>query len=150
MKQLPHITVATVIESNDKFLMVKEKSDGSVVYNQPAGHLENGESLIEAAIRETMEETAWRVAVTALVGIYQYTSPYNGVNYVRHCFVATAEQFDADARLDEDILEANWYTAGFIIEHAEEMRSPIVLRSLQDYLDGVRYPLQLLNCPLPD
>ena len=81
MHQLPHITVATIVERAGKFLMVKENSGGRLVYNQPAGHVEVKESLLDAAIRETLEETAWRVNLEKLLGIYQYTSPENGYLY---------------------------------------------------------------------
>ena len=87
MHQLPHITVATIVERAGKFLMVKENSGGRLVYNQPAGHVEVKESLLDAAIRETLEETAWRVNLEKLLGIYQYTSPENGITYIRHCFI---------------------------------------------------------------
>ena len=108
MHQLPHITVATIIEREGKFLMVKENSAGRLVYNQPAGHVELNESLLDAAIRETLEETAWQVNLEQLLGIYQYTSPENGITYIRHCFIAKAISPRTERDLDEDIVEAVW------------------------------------------
>ncbi len=145
MSSLPHITVATVVEREGKFLLVREKSDGEIVYNQPAGHLENGESLIEAAKRETLEETSWHVQPSGFLGIYQYTSPANGICYVRHCFVARALQQEPDHELDDDILEAVWMDLEQIREHRDELRSPLVLQAVEDYLAGKSYPLSVLR-----
>lgn len=147
MQQLPHITVATVVESDGKFLMVKEQSDGLIVYNQPAGHLEENETLLEAARRETLEETAWQVEIRYLLGIYQYTSPVNGICYVRHCFLADAIQQMRDRELDADIIEAQWLSLDELEAHAAEMRSPLVLKVIADYLRGQRFPLTLLSNP---
>ena len=147
MQQLPHITVATVVESEGKFLMVKEQSDGLIVYNQPAGHLEENETLIEAARRETLEETAWQVEIRYLLGIYQYTSPQNGICYVRHCFFADAIQHMADRQLDAAIIEAQWLSLDELQAHRTEMRSPLVLKVIADYLQGQRFPLTLLSNP---
>lgn len=143
MQQLPHITVATVVERDGKFLMVKEQSDGLIVYNQPAGHLEENESLLAAALRETLEETGWRVEIRDLLGIYQYTSPANGICYVRHCFIADAVERVNDRELDADIIAAQWLTLDELEAHATEMRSPLVLKVIEDYLRGQRFPLSL-------
>ncbi|HHX05474.1 MAG: NUDIX domain-containing protein, partial [Thiopseudomonas sp.] len=86
----PHITVATVIEKDGRFLFVKEHAEERVVLNQPAGHLEMDESLIQAAIRETLEETGWDIEITQLIGIYLYTAPSNNVTYQRVCFAGRA------------------------------------------------------------
>lgn len=86
----PHITVATIIEDQGRFLMAEEFKAGKHVFNQPAGHLEANESLLDAARRETLEETAWEVELTGVVGIYLYTAPSNGVTYQRICFAARA------------------------------------------------------------
>ena len=90
MEWLPHITVATIVEDNGKFLMVEELKGGRAVLNQPAGHLDPHETLTEAAVRETLEETGWDVEPTGVVGIYLYTAPSNGVTYQRVCFIAKA------------------------------------------------------------
>lgn len=144
MESTPHITVATVVEVSGRFLMVREKADGMIVYNQPAGHLENAESLIEAAERETWEETAWRVEVSHLLGVYHYTSPTSGINYVRHCFIASPIQQVKDTPLDADILEACWLSLEEIEARSAELRSPMVLKAIQDYLGGIHYPLSII------
>ena len=147
MHQLPHITVATIVERAGKFLMVKENSGGRLVYNQPAGHVEAKESLLDAAIRETLEETAWRVNLEKLLGIYQYTSPENGITYIRHCFIAKAIEPRTDRDLDEDIAEAVWVSLGELEQRESEMRSPLVLEAIRDYRKGVSYPLSLIVVP---
>ena len=147
MHQLPHITVATIVERAGKFLMVKENSGGRLVYNQPAGHVEVKESLLDAAIRETLEETAWRVNLEKLLGIYQYTSPENGITYIRHCFIAKAIEPRTERDLDEDIAEAVWVSLEELEQRESEMRSPLVLEVIRDYLKGVSYPLSLIVVP---
>jgi ADP-ribose pyrophosphatase YjhB (NUDIX family) len=147
MHQLPHITVATIVERAGKFLMVKENSGGRLVYNQPAGHVEVKESLLDAAIRETLEETAWRVNLEKLLGIYQYTSPENGITYIRHCFIAKAIEPRTERDLDEDIAEAAWVSLEELEQRESEMRSPLVLEVIRDYLKGVSYPLSAIVVP---
>jgi ADP-ribose pyrophosphatase YjhB (NUDIX family) len=147
MHQLPHITVATIVERAGKFLMVKENSGGRLVYNQPAGHVEVKESLLDAAIRETLEETAWRVNLENLLGIYQYTSPENGITYIRHCFIAKAIEPRTERDLDEGIAEAVWVSLEELEQREFEMRSPLVLEVIRDYLKGVSYPLSLIVVP---
>lgn len=147
MTQLPHITVATIVERAGKFLMVKENSAGRLVYNQPAGHVEIEESLPDAAIRETLEETAWRVNLVKLLGIYQYTSPDNGITYIRHCFIAEAIEPRTEHDLDEDIAEAVWVSLEELERRESEMRSPLVLQVIRDYLKGISYPLSLIVVP---
>jgi ADP-ribose pyrophosphatase YjhB (NUDIX family) len=147
MHQLPHITVATIVERAGKFLMVKENSGGRLVYNQPAGHVEVKESLLDAAIRETLEETSWRVNLEKLLGIYQYTSPENGITYIRHCFIAKAIEPKTDRDLDEDIAEAVWVSLEELEQRESEMRSPLVLEVIRDYLKGVSYPLSAIVVP---
>lgn len=145
MSKAPHITVACVIERDSRFLMVREESDGLIVYNQPAGHLEPGESLISAAVRETLEETGWRVKITQFLGIYQYTSPLNGISYLRHCFVASPVAKVQDAKLDEDILEACWLSLSEIKSKESELRSPLVLEVLNDFINAKIFPLSLAH-----
>ena len=147
MHQIPHITVATIVERASKFLMVKENSGGRLVYNQPAGHVEVKESLLDAAIRETLEETAWRVSLEKLLGIYQYTSPENGITYIRHCFIAKAIEPRTERDLDKDIAEAVWVSLEDLEQRESEMRSPLVLGVIRDYLKGVSYPLSLIVVP---
>ncbi|MFV9681388.1 NUDIX hydrolase [Pseudomonas sp. NY15367] len=141
----PHITVATVIEDDGRFLFVEEFKAGRMVLNQPAGHLEANESLREAALRETLEETGWSVELTALLGIYLYTAPSNGVTYQRVCFSARPMRHDPERQLDSDISGITWLTRDELAVQPERWRSELVLRCVDDYLAGISGPLELLR-----
>lgn len=141
----PHITVATVIEKDGRFLFVKEHAEERVVLNQPAGHLEMDESLIQAAIRETLEETGWDIEITQLIGIYLYTAPSNNVTYQRVCFAGRALAQRENHQLDEGIIAPVWLSRDELIEQRALWRSPMVLRCIDDYLTGERFSLELLK-----
>jgi len=148
MTWLAHSSVATVVEKDGLFLMVEEIVDepphaGRTVFNQPAGHLEEHETLFEAAVRETLEESGWHVELTDFLGLYHYPAP-NGVTYIRHCFVARPLRHDSTRKLDTGIVAAHWLSADTILAPGFNARSPIVGRVLQDYLRGTRYPLSLI------
>ena len=149
-----HVTVATVIEKDGKFLFVEEQTEGVThsVYNQPAGHVEAGESIVEAAIRETMEETGHTVEVTHFLGVYTYTPPmFPDRTYFRFCFLANSIAHDPNAQLDTGILGAVWMTLDELIESARA-RSPLVIKAIQDAQSGQKFPLSLIyehqNSPL--
>jgi 8-oxo-dGTP pyrophosphatase MutT (NUDIX family) len=142
---LPHQTVATIVEKDGRLLLVEELADGQSVLNQPAGHLEPDESLLQAALRETLEETGWEVALQALLGIYQYTSPANGITYVRTCFIASPVRRIVTASLDPEIIAVHWLTPVEIQLQQQRLRSPAVWQVIQDYLAGQRYPLNLIR-----
>lgn len=142
---LPRLTVATIIERDDRFLLVEEYADGvELVYNQPAGHLDEHETLAAAAIRETLEETAWEVQVDAIVGIYYWTHP-KGHTFIRTCFAGTALHHHPGQPLDDGIQRALWLTWEEIVALGPKLRSPMVLRCLEDYRSGIRHPLSLMN-----
>ena len=141
----PHITVATVIEQDGRFLFVKECAEDRIVLNQPAGHLEMDESLIQAAIRETLEETGWDIEITSLLGIYLYTAPSNQVTYQRVCFAGRAISQRDNYSLDEGILEPVWLSREELMAQQAMWRSPMVLRSVDDYLSGTRFSLDLFK-----
>ncbi|MDP3348960.1 MAG: NUDIX hydrolase [Hydrogenophaga sp.] len=145
MEWQPHITVATVIEDDGRFLFVEEFKAGRLVLNQPAGHLEANESLREAALRETLEETGWDVELTALLGIYLYTAPSNGVTYQRVCFSARPVRHDPERELDSDISSITWLTRDELADQPERWRSELVLQCVDDYLAGISGPLELLR-----
>ncbi len=140
-----HVTVATVIQQDDRFLLVEEYSEGihHPVYNQPAGHVEAGETLIQAAIRETLEETAWQVEINHFLGIYSYTPPMlPDHTYFRFCFLATPIQ-QQQQPLDKDIIQACWLTLEQL-QNSGRARSPLVVKAIQDALAGKRYPLEII------
>jgi NADH pyrophosphatase NudC (nudix superfamily) len=146
MTWTPRSTVAAVIERNGEFLMVREETrSAGVVINQPAGHLEESETLIQAVVREVLEETAWNVSTDALVGIYKWQIPPDGLTYVRYCFAASAETHDSARSLDDGILSADWMTLDEIRRQSGSHRSPMVQKCIDDYLSGRRYPLELIH-----
>ncbi|GLK89674.1 NUDIX hydrolase [Pseudomonas turukhanskensis] len=145
MRFTPHVTVATIVEEQGRFLLVEETADGRAVFNQPAGHLEADESLMQAAIRETLEETGWDVELTAVTGIYLYTAPSNGVTYQRVCFAAKALQQRDNYQLDDGIIGPQWLTREELVAQPERWRSELVVRCIDDYLGGERFPLALLR-----
>lgn len=140
----PHVTVATVIAKEDRFLLVHENTDVGQVYNQPAGHLDPNETLIEAAVRETREETGWHVKIEALLAINLYNAP-NGLTYLRSSFVATPLEPIANAVLDKEIIEAVWLTYEEILQRKAQLRSPLVLSDIDCFRRGETYPLELLT-----
>ncbi|MFJ2541114.1 MULTISPECIES: NUDIX hydrolase [unclassified Pseudomonas] len=145
MEWLPHITVATIVEDNGRFLMVEEHKAGRNVLNQPAGHLDPNETLIEAAIRETLEETGWDVEPTGVIGIYLYTAPSNGVTYQRVCFSAKAVKHHPDCPLDDGIVGAKWLTRDELIAQRDNWRSELIIRCIDDYLAGHHFGLELIR-----
>lgn len=145
MRFTPHVTVATIVEDQGRFLLVEELADGREVLNQPAGHLEADESLTQAALRETLEETGWEVELTAVTGIYLYTAPSNGVTYQRVCFAARALRHLPDLPLDSGILGPRWLTREELAAQPGRWRSELVLRCIDDYLAGERHSLSLIR-----
>ncbi len=139
-----HVTVAAVVDQNGRFLIVEERAEGHPVYNQPAGYVEKGENFITAVIRETLDETTWHFEPTALIGIYLYTSPANGTVYQRLCFTGHAIQEDLTRMLDKEIIAVHWLTREDLFGKMHRLRSPMVLRSIDDYRRGIRYPLRML------
>ncbi len=140
-----HVTVAAVIEQAGRFLLVEEHIDGQAVFNQPAGHLEQGESLLEAARREVLEETAHPFEPRALVGIYQYELPRKSRTYVRFCFSGTVGDPQPGRKLDKEIIATHWLTLEEIEARGELLRSPMVLQCIRDYLAGSALPLDSLR-----
>jgi ADP-ribose pyrophosphatase YjhB (NUDIX family) len=145
MSWAPHVTVATIVERDGRFLLVYEEAEGKKVYNQPAGHLEANETLIEAAIRETLEETGWDVKPESVVSVRLYEAPTNGITYLRVTFAATAIAQHLDRALDTGIIEAVWLSREEIVERLPELRSPMTLEVIDEYLSGKRFDLSLLG-----
>ena len=145
MDWAPHVTVATVIEQDGRFLLVEEMTDDGPRFNQPAGHLERDESLLAAAVRETLEETAYSVELTHLIGIYRWDHPIRDLAYLRFAFSGRILAHDPGRQLDRGILRAVWLTPAEIRAQAARHRSPLVLRCLDDHLAGQRHALGLLH-----
>ena len=133
--------MAAVVERGDKFLFVEERISGRLVLNQPAGHLEDGETLLEAVVRETREETAWRLTPEAFVGTYLWRSPDNGRTFLRFAFCGVVDDHRAAQALDTGIVRALWLSHEQVLAQSSRTRSPLVLRCLDDYLLGKRQPL---------
>ncbi|MDD3354431.1 NUDIX hydrolase [Zoogloea sp.] len=141
----PNVTVAAVVERQGRFLLVEEETEAGVRFNQPAGHLDQGESLVAAAAREALEETAHRFTPQFLVGIYQWPRPDGEITYLRFAFGGALGEFDPALRLDDGILRAVWMDIDEIRATQSRHRSPLILRCCEDYLIGRRFPLELIR-----
>jgi len=144
MGWIPHVVVACIVEREGRFLIVEERINGELKLNQPAGHWEQGETLVEGAIREALEETAWEVRPTALLGLYHHDPVDLDYGFLRIAFAADALRHRPDCTLDTGIERAVWMSRDEIVASAPLHRSPMVLRCVDDYLSGRRYPLDLL------
>lgn len=138
----PRITVATIVENDGKLLLVREHANGKLVLNQPAGHVEAGESLTQAAFRETLEETAWQVEITDFLGTYIFQPTRGAGVYYRFCFIAKPIRFDNKQKLDRDIVEALWLSLDELAAQSKDHRSPLVAQCVDDYVSGRRLPLE--------
>lgn len=141
----PNTVVATIVERDGRFLLVEEEADGRAVFNQPAGHLDDGETLLDAARRETLEESGWHVEPVDLVGIYLVAPPGKDITYLRFCFRARAITHDASRALDKEIIRAVWMTHEEIVAAQARHRSPLVLRCIDDARAGQCFPLSMIH-----
>jgi 8-oxo-dGTP pyrophosphatase MutT (NUDIX family) len=140
----PSVTVAAIAESDGRFLLVEEHTNHGQLFNQPAGHLDAGESLIQAVARETLEETACAFEPTGLLGVYQYHSGADDVTYIRFAFTGRISGPEAGRALDAGIIRAVWLTPAEIRRETARHRSPLVMRCIDDYLAGRRFPLDVI------
>ncbi len=141
----PNTTVAAIIEQNGKFLLVEENTDRGNRFNQPAGHLEDGETLFEAVIRETMEESAYEFVPEALLGVYHWKHPHNDTTYLRFAFIGKVGMNYPMQELDDGIVQAVWMSIDEIRDKAGLLRSPQVLTCIEDYIAGKRFPLEVVT-----
>lgn len=142
-----HITVAAIIEYNQKFILVSDKTTEGLKLNQPAGHVEANESILEATIREVKEETSLDFIPEYLIGIYYFQANTDNT-YVRFCFSGSLQNYmqrPEPSAMDEDVVAVNWYLESEIRDKISEHRSPIVLQCLNDYLAGKKFPLEVIN-----
>lgn len=142
---MPHVTVATIVERNGRFLLIDEEINGDVVINQPAGHWEEGETFAEAAVRETLEETGWRVEVTGLVGVYEYKPPELDYAFVRFAFAAKPIEHLAEHKLDAGIRRWFWMDQNELRMEVYRHRSPMVQQCVEDYWTAQRWPLRVIT-----
>lgn len=140
----PHVTVAAVVQRHGQFLMVQERVNGESVLNQPAGHLEDDESLVAAVVRETLEETGWHFSPEIITGIYRWREPDAQRTYLRVCFTGSLLGQVPDAVLDEGIEQSVWLSREQVLQQYGQLRSPLVLRCIDDFLAGASYPIDLL------
>jgi 8-oxo-dGTP pyrophosphatase MutT (NUDIX family) len=141
----PSVTVAAIIERGGRFLFVEEEADGRRVLNQPAGHLDPGESLVAACAREVMEEAAHRFTPEALVGIYRWHYPVRDVTFLRFAFRGRLDGADEGRALDPEIIALHWLTPGELVARAAMHRSPLVQQCVDDYLSGRQHSLDVLS-----
>ena len=139
------VTVAAIIERDGRFLLVEERVSGDLVLNQPAGHLEHGESLLAAVVREALEETGHRFTPSHVVGFYLWRREEAATTYLRVAFCGSAEAPARPVALDDGIVAVHWLSRPQLLSRQRQLRSPMVLRCLDDYLAGRRYPLDCLT-----
>ncbi len=142
---MPHATVAAIIEREGKFLLVEEMTDRGNRFNQPAGHLEDNETIIEAVIRETLEETAYAFKPESLLGIYHWKHEHNNTTYLRFAFIGNVDNHQPERGLDDGIIRTVWMSIDEIRSKASLMRSPQVITCIEDYLNGKAFPLSVLT-----
>jgi 8-oxo-dGTP pyrophosphatase MutT (NUDIX family) len=141
----PELTVAAVVERQGRFLIVEERVARRLVFNQPAGHVEEGEGLIDAVVREVREETAWGFEPQAVVGVYLWSHPQEQRAYLRVAFCGEVGDHRPSQPLDTGIVRTHWYTRAQLLGHGPRLRTPMVLRCIDDFLSGARYPLDLVQ-----
>lgn len=141
----PDVTVAAVIEREGRFLLIEEFVGERLVINQPAGHLEANESLIDAAIREALEETAWTFVPEAISGIYLWPHPERNLSFLRVTFAGSVTRHHPERRLDRGIRRTLWLSRDEVAQRTNQLRSPMVLQCIDDYLSGARYPMSILT-----
>jgi len=146
----PELTVAAVVAERGRFLIVEERVERQLVFNQPAGHVEDGESLLDAVVRETLEETASTFVPDSLVGIYLWKNPRSQRSYLRVAFTGSLTGHDPSRPLDAGIVRTHWFSRAQLLAYSARLRSPLVMRCVDDWLAGARFPLALLQQLPPD
>jgi 8-oxo-dGTP pyrophosphatase MutT (NUDIX family) len=141
----PNTTVAAIVEQNGKFLLVEEETADGIRLNQPAGHLEDGETMLQAVVRETSEETAYDFMPEFLLGVYHWHHPNKDLTYLRFAFIGSVSNHRPAQRLDDGIIRAVWMSLDEIRASAAIHRSPQVLTCVEHYLAGQRFPLSVLT-----
>lgn len=140
----PNVTVAAVIEQDGKFLLVEEQTERGILFNQPAGHWEPNETLAAGTAREVLEESAYEFEPEHLIGIYRWHAPSSDTTYLRFAFAGRILAHHPERALDDGIIRALWMSPEEIRATRERHRSPLILRCVEDYLAGKRYPLDMI------
>jgi 8-oxo-dGTP pyrophosphatase MutT (NUDIX family) len=141
----PDLAAAAIIERDGRFLIVEERIRGTLLFNQPAGHVEDGEAIIDAAVRETLEETAWHLVPRALLGVYLWRNPDNGHSILRVAITGDVTVHEPGRALDEPVIAAHWMRRDELLAQPAKLRSPLVIRCIDDYIAGQRHELSALN-----
>lgn len=141
----PDLTVAAIVQRDDRFLIVEERIRNRLVLNQPAGHVEDGESILAAVVRETLEETAWHFEPAHLLGLYQWRSAESGRSFLRIAISGDAIRHEPQRVLDQPVVAAHWLTREQLMAQPSRLRSPMVLACIDDHLAGRRHDLSALN-----
>jgi 8-oxo-dGTP pyrophosphatase MutT (NUDIX family) len=141
----PDLTVAAIVHRDERFLIVEERIQGQLVLNQPAGHVEDGESILAAAVRETLEETAWHFVPQHLLGLYLWRNPDSGASILRIAISGDVSSHESRRQLDDGIVAAHWMTRAALLARPGRLRSPLVMRCIDDFLAGTRHSLAALN-----
>lgn len=153
MSWKPDITVAAIVEHGGRFLCVEELIGNRRVFNQPAGHVEDGEDFLRAVCRETLEETGWQFEPQWFLGVYRWQAPAKPRSTLRFAYVGRVHGHDPRRVLDAPVLATHWLTRAQLLEADRKLRTPLVLQCIDDYLAGVRLPLravaELLRDPEP-
>lgn len=141
----PDLTVAAIVQRDDRFLFVEERIGGQLVFNQPAGHVEDGESILDAVVRETLEETAWHFQPRHLLGLYQWRSAETGRSFLRVAISGDVSGHEPQRALDHGIIAVHWLTREQLLAQQPRLRSPLVLACIDDHLAGRRHDLSALS-----
>ena len=141
----PHVTVAAVVERDNRFLLVEEETPRGLQFNQPAGHFEENEDLIAAVKREVNEETAWQFEPEHIISVQLWRRNPDYPTFLRVCFAGSCHSYNPDQPLDEGIVATHWLTRDEILQQRQRLRSPLVLIGIDEYLSGQRHPLSLLK-----
>lgn len=141
----PDLAAAAIVQQGNRFLIVEERIRSSLLFNQPAGHVDDGESIVDAAVRETLEETAWHFVPRALLGIYLWRNPENGHSILRVAISGEVTGHEAGRVLDKPVVAAHWMEREQLLAQPDRLRSPLVMRCIDDYLAGHRHELSALS-----
>ncbi len=143
------LTVSAIVENDGKFLIVEERASGIVVINQPGGHIEAGETPEQATEREALEESGCTISVNGLLGVYLWIHPQTRQNYLRIAYTADLKEVDVNRKLDDGVCAVHWYSISDVQRRKKDLRTPMVLRSIEDYLAGHRQPETILAGMMP-